>query len=867
MGALAVAQTSLPDRVVKSFDFEEREAGNAEELPADWVKLEGSGFPHYVNGHLASDQAYRGKYSFRFDLHGGNLTYRYPTGKIPVSPFACYRISTMVKSAPMQHARSRLSGYFVNPHGKPIKTSIKHSDPYAGGAEWKQLQIEIVAPEDAAFLVIELELIQPKIWQASTLGNQALYEQDIDQTAWFDDVIISQVPRLNLSTSMPGNVFRLNDTLAIQIQIADLRKHDLDGTLVVKDSRGKIVFQRNGQLASLVQQQPSNGAIQKTNLVLPELQPGYYQAKLDLTSQGFSLGSGTLDFLKLADDSPQIDPDNRFSIIATDLPMSSWDHLAKLLPMLGAGHVKVSVWNSQTYFDTESQKVFTAFLEQLRMNRMQATACLVSPPPDVVLSIGGNTWGHLLKAPVTAWNSQLSYLVSRYNGQISTWQFGSDDQAELFMQSQTHRDAYKAFVKEFEDLVSNPRLAMPWPAYMETSSDTPRMLAINIPTDITPSQIPVYIEDFRKHNPTATSVVLNPLPIETYGREARLRDFFQRVVYTLSAGVDLIDLPLPYQRVGSGETAADHPDELFMVIRTLIKHLSLTRFSGKLPIGEDIDAFLFDRQGEGVVLMWSTADTKSTPKTAQIVLGSQPRKVDILGNVSPVLKPKDTSGMIELSVGTEPMILIGIDGELARFRSSFAIDNPMIESSFKPHVRKLSFTNPYNIPIYGKFFLTGPASWNLVPAMNNFSLNPGEKFECPVTIEFPYNSFAGIKPIECLVELQSGASRKITIPLSLKLGLGEIGMTTMAIRDGNDVIVQQVISNYSNKPVNYNAFAFVTGLARENRLVIDLKPGRTAIKKYRFKNVPFPANAAVKVRTGVKETEGTKILNDETTVK
>ena len=86
-------------------------------------------------------------------------------------------------------------------------------------------------------------------------------------------------------------------------------------------------------------------------------------------------------------------------------------------------------------------------------------------------------------------------------------------------------------------------------------------------------------------------------------------------------------------------------------------------------------------------------------------------------------------------------------------------------------------------------------------------------------------------------------------------------MQTLALRDGRDVVVQQMITNYGDRPINYTAFAFFPGQPRQERLVTNLGPGRTTMKKYRLTNVDFTKTA--KVRAGVKELEGTRILNDE----
>jgi len=97
--------------------------------------------------------------------------------------------------------------------------------------------------------------------------------------------------------------------------------------------------------------------------------------------------------------------------------------------------------------------------------------------------------------------------------------------------------------------------------------------------------------------------------------------------------------------------------------------------------------------------------------------------------------------------------------------------------------------------------------------------------------------------------------------MTLTLGLSDVGMQTLALRDGRDVIVQQMITNYGEQPINYTAFVVYPGQARQERLVTNLGPGRTTVKKYRLTNVVFSKSS--RVRAGVKEVDGTRILNDE----
>ena len=96
------------------------------------------------------------------------------------------------------------------------------------------------------------------------------------------------------------------------------------------------------------------------------------------------------------------------------------------------------------------------------------------------------------------------------------------------------------------------------------------------------------------------------------------------------------------------------------------------------------------------------------------------------------------------------------------------------------------------------------------------------------------------------------------------LGLSDVGMRTIALRENADLIVQQMISNYGDKPIDYTAFALYPNEARQERLVTNLGPGNTVMKRYRFAGVKVPPET--KVRVGVKELRGVRVLNDEVPV-
>jgi hypothetical protein len=305
--ALAYGQPAQVSRVLKTLDFEERRLGNEEDLPMHFRKVEGAGLPHYVNGRLARDLARSGKFSFRFDLNGGSLIYRYDAGRIRVQGGAHYRVETWVTTTGLAHAKARLSAFLANQDGWEIRGTRRNSELFASkpevsgqnpaSAAWHRLFVELSADHgDARSLVLELELLQPQLYAPTTLGKRTLFMQDIRGSAWFDDVTVSQVPRVTISSGKPGNVFRRGEPLRLSIVVSDRFTDDLAAQLLVYNAAGERVYQRSGALELGAAQVLGPGQ-KKVPMVLPELPAGWYAVDLVMTSRGQYVGEQRLELI------------------------------------------------------------------------------------------------------------------------------------------------------------------------------------------------------------------------------------------------------------------------------------------------------------------------------------------------------------------------------------------------------------------------------------------------------------------------------------------------------------------------------------------------------------------------------------------
>jgi hypothetical protein len=864
MPFLAAAAPPDLSRVLKNIDFEERRLGNREDLPMHWTKIGGPGLPNYVDGKLADGRSHGGQWSFRFDLNGGSLIYRYDPMQLPIHAGAHYLMDCFVQTTVLPHARARLTAFFTDIDGHMIPDSTVHSELYAAKADgegWHELSIDTTTRNpSAAYLAVQLELLQPSFYEPSDLGARTLFDQDIYGSAWFDDLTISQVPAVTLSSNHPGNVFRHSDPLELSVLVNDRYTDDLAAQLTITDAGGGLVYKHSAALDAPSAEDLGPG--QKQLVVsLPDLAPGWYDATLDMASRGQLLGRQEVQIVRLADDQIVDRPDPRFGVIATDLPVEGWSQLPGLLPIISAGRVKLAVWSAGGDIEQVDPAAFDTLLQQLEQNGITPTACLTGLPPDIARAVGGSDWGRLLTASGQTWRPELDYLVARHANHLDRWQLGDDKDAAQFVQNPQMRAVYDLLYREFSKIVVKPDLAMPWPAWYDLSGNLPATVALSVPPDVLPSQIPLYIQDIRGHEGHNLSLSLQLLD-QRYGRQVQIRDLALRVIYALAGGASRIDLPLPFTVNISGKRAIPQPKELLLIMRTLLTQLSGATFRGRIPNTSNVDAFLFDRNGQGIMVIWTSAENAGIKKLA-LNLGDHPQRIDLWGNVTPLVLP-DKANSVTLDVGPMPYFLVDIDSVSAQMRTSVGIDKPLLESNFKPHTRHIHFSNPGQSTISGTVKLVPPPGWMVTPTVFNFTLNPGESFDHALTIEFPYNSFAGTKAITAHFQIQSDRNTAFSVPVLVNLGLSDVGMRTMALRDKDDLVVQQMITNYGDKPIDYSAFVIYPGQPRQERLVQQLDPGRTIIKLYRFPNVHFIPNA--KVRCGLRQVDGTRILNDEVPV-
>ncbi|MGF1632261.1 MAG: hypothetical protein ACFCVE_00285 [Phycisphaerae bacterium] len=875
-----VASVGRPERVIAAINFEERQGGNVESLPMGWVKLVAPGMPHYVSGRLTRDAARSGDYSFRLDLDGGSAAYRHVLPERVFSPGTHYRVEVYARTTPLAHAACRLTAYFVDADGKPILETIVLSEPWAHRPDqqrptddWQRLSIALPAVDERCRrMVVELALVQPELMGSSRPRRQQLFEQDIEGSAWFDDLTVAQVPRMHVESPAAGNVFGLSEPLALTVVVSDEYTDDLSVSMRVEDATGVVVHQQTAPIPGAVS--PSQSVLRRLTLRMPDLAPGWYRANLLLHNGQINLGQKQMDFIRLADDTPALLPDGRFLLSATHLPLETWETLVKILPRVGAGRVKLAVWTKHRDLERDAADLLDKTLQDLKRLSIVPTACLLTPPPQLRADSRPSSWGSLPTMPAEPWTAALALLVSRHAHHVPAWQIGSDEDAVHFVTDPNYRRAFELVRARFGELLQRPDLSMPWPVWFEPDAQMPAALSLLVPPEVLPEHIPLYIDEARRHGVKQVSVSLSPIDEVAYGRPERIADFAQRLGYALAGGADRLELPLPFDPAPADGQPLSHPQELLLVQRTLMMALGGSTYRGQVALADDAEALLFEKGGTGILLYWATRP--GHPSNITVALGGKPYRLDLMGrrNALPETaqetddafadgRQADRAALRGVNAPLEamPAMIVGVDPNLSRLRASVRFEQPRVESDFAVHERVLTLTNTFSMPISGDIRLAGPQGWRVQLEPRHFALQPGETYRGVARIQFPYNSLAGRKILKAHIGIRSDDWQAVEAPVGLELGLSEVGLQTLAVRQGSAIMVQQVITNYADRAIAYSAFVHVPGLARQERLVTDLEAGKTVIKRYRFEGLLD--TGSIKFRSGLREMEGTRILNEE----
>lgn len=873
-------QEDRPDasgRLVRIFDFEEEET-NPNVVPRYWTRVYDTPKPGSRPQLPPWNQAeilykaqnaitHNANGSVRLPTTGGDVRLSLDPGVIPIFPQADYLVSAFVRTERLQHARARVSARFLDRDSKPIPESERHTPATISPGEWTPIRLELVGDfPNAAFIQLDLELLQPQPHKTAD-GRLKSPPQDYNAEAWFDDVLVLQLPRVALESNSPVNIITAPERPALRITVRDLTGEQLRARLDVFDDQGDLIDKHDldvGRGLSEVNWAPN----------LPRF--GWYRAALTISAAAGAVGGSRVDFLWLAPHSSansavrgSIPDRTRFGLVTGPTASKSLRILPEVTRSVGTGALNISVWDSAPIPEDPASR-FPA-IDALLDDWQDLTLTLERLPAALATSqkLERDDALTLLARDPSLWQSYVAPYADRYGQRIARWQVGAATDDSAFWRPTSSRDAL-AFAQSLSKSVAGPIIVLPTRADRLRPTNThPESITFSAftPNEFTPAAVRELTAEppkpNAKHTTRDATIILDPLDSHIVGPRAAALDLVKRAVECWASTTKPTDDPPSILLNHPWEFLGDRhpqfmPDAALGAWRTILQRLSGRRVIADFPIAEGVTAYILaptsSTSNTGAIVAWNNS---AMPDRAVIdaYLGPTPiTLIDAFGNTSSP-SPSSTSptpGSVHIPITDEPLFIEGVDTELARLIANLRFEPELIESSQTPHEHSVIITNPWNQPIAGRITLIEPGGsstdtlsqsdrerrWRVSPRHARIAIAPNQTDRIPFTISLGPGEETGPKQFTIRLELSTGVDYP---PIEVQR-IATVGHNTLrldlsaSIQPDNTLVVEAALTNTGKQELDLNLVAFAPGRPRSPASISRLPAGNQAVRRFVFPN-------------------------------
>lgn len=763
---------NLAQRVVHVFDFEEQDT-NPWEIPLHWVRAQDDpnvprdrpGYPRFNKAKLDYTVAARGEGSLHLPTDGGSTSLRLKPGNIVVFPMADYLVSAKVRTDGLKNARAVLIARFLDNNSQPIPGSESRSDLVNSRGRWLPVSAELLGEfPDAAFLQIDLELLQQSQFMTSRLGAHQVWNEDIGASVWFDDVAIVQLPRIEIKTQDPANIIAKPESPVIELMVRDLTGQKLRMELEVQDIDGNVIDRHVENVAAEARRAHWEPDLRKL---------GWYRVVLDLFTGDQRVGTNHLDFIWLPRPAQQ-DSGNlltvsaaqdaalpgrlgggsidhfRFGLVLSNVLPDQMELMPEIVKKLGTGSITLPVWKQDltlSEIPTWEEQLIPP-VESLLAQWQSVTFSLSKIPSELakLTQLDDDEILRLVSRPEEAWAPFLFPFLDKFGQSVQRWQFGAPTDSLAFWQDDLPQ-SFDAIEGQLSRFVPGPIVTLPWHldqsagAVPTAENGSAYALSALMPYELPAASLKYFASAHRQivnqtpeeSLPPELSLVFQNLPHEQFGFRAGVIDLVTKTVefWNHFAGDDrfaqappvraaVLD---PWRTVGSRRPQLMPMPEL-AAWRTLVDQLSGRTIIGELPLAPGVKCYILAPRtpgddDTGSLVAWRES---GPPEEAvlKVYLGSGPiTVVDTFGNQSRLeLTPPQPEfnlppdprllGAHSLKITDMPVFINGINVQIARFIASVRVDPPFAQADSEPHQHELILTNPWPVNIQGQIAIVRP---------------------------------------------------------------------------------------------------------------------------------------------------------------
>ncbi|NBC10186.1 MAG: hypothetical protein GVY24_00435, partial [Planctomycetes bacterium] len=794
-------------------------------------------YPAYCDVRMDNQAAHSGDYAMLLGLRGGNVGAFVEVGAVPAVPGSDYQVAATLRTDRLQSAGAYLTAYFIDARGRRIPDTDQTVGPIRTAGKWRTVAVSLTGDlREAAWIGIEVQLLQPTPSPDHPLGDEQVILPDIRGALWFDDVAVWQLPHVRVATQSEVNIIRAPDRPEVSVSVRDLSGQRLIAEAVLYDDAMQPLLTDVRRVGA---GSPGSWKWQ------PKL-PGYGWYRVDLRARetegpaaGRVIARTGGAFLYLPPDKTMAPADrSRFVLAAENASDTELALLDTLMTETDLHAALLSAFNPHaTLGDLPHQQAkIDRAIERVLVGGRQLTLSLEPIPIELTQALGLDAADALAAArnKPDQWLSYFTPVVMRHGQSVRRWQVGSAREADAYFTDELP-DAADQFRAMLHRLAPEPVTVLPWSLDQAPRTDLGEgfAYALEAPAGIRPEELAEYLEPWRQAE-LATALELAVPSAADVPQPRRATDLALRMLYAWEQQPESLALRRPWTSAGRRREALV-PDPLLGVFTNVAHRLANRRVVGRLPTSPGVECLILDGPPGGMLAIWNRRAPQQT--RLDMYLGASPVAIDLWGNRLPL---PETNGSHQLTVTRAPIFIEGIDADLARFRAAFRLDPPFIKSAQGSHERTLTLANPFDRTISGKLTLTGPDQWRAAPTTHFFSIAAGRSVELPVALSFPISEVAGHKKLTARAVFRAEKAYDIDLATPIELGLPGIDFqATLALVPGQtqgtrDALVTAVITNEGENEVSLHVFAALAGHPRQERPIPALEPGESAVRSFRF---------------------------------
>lgn len=778
--------------VVFDCDFGTSADRNYDGWPDGWTRRQGAGYPSFLKIGIAEDKSdpERGS-TLLFEMNGGAAEAACP--HIPITPSFSYVLQGECRLNDLAHDDAQVTLNFLNSQGKVLRQHSTTISSRSSTGQWQAFRLGPYTPhQETAAASISLR-VAPR-------GQR----QDLRGQVAFRRLRLQHLPRMTVQSKSPLSIFTAPDQVEVQCEIAGIPHSQTTLHLELLDHEGRSLASEDQKLTT------GTDAIARANWKPPVPSYGYYQVQVRWQGKETERIDRSTSFVVLRPASLPKEGEFGWTLPAGEDPLDS-AQMASLLAQSGIHWAKYPV----TFSHSESGAAdrIAWFAEKLSLQGIEMIGVLDHPQ-----NRSGESIANILEDS-EAWQPWVDPIMTRLSLKVRRWQLGSDQDTSLVGYPRL-AEKTREFKKHLERFGQEVKLSAGWdfltsPPAADVSL---AMLSYTGSPAMTAAELEAYIHlppESQYFDPRQRWVALNPLPKSQYSLATRARDLALRMLAAKVAGADTVFLSQPFDSESGVMQSDGKPGELFLPWRTTAVAITGGKYLGQMQLPGGSTNHIFVRDGEAVMSIWN-----DKPTVEAMYFGEDLKQIDLWGRETALrMETEGGQHLHRIHAGSLPTFITGLNPHVARFKMAVNFETPQLESIFsREQIIYLRLKNYFPQGVSGEVKLLPPAGWKTDSGGVRIRLGPGEELRLPIGITLQAEASSGPQPLRLDFELAADRSYQFSVYRTLQLGLADVAIEmTSRLREDGFLEVTQQLTNFTDKPLNFQCVLFPPDRRRETR--------------------------------------------------